>query len=210
MAVLWRHFQDQFNDSLIFSFLKPGRIVCNKQFAVLTLDQEAWPALLTQRYGAAFSIARRLAEGLIRSGNGQRTIADLLNEQPFFREFSPEAQALIAGCAFNVHFADDQRILTEGAPADHFYVIRSGRVAVEVDDPRPLAGGLPNLRRLSEPPNATVLHPNRFDDGRLRLALVSGGRARFECLVRRFVGRFDRHHPPLPTALECPSTSTGM
>ena len=65
-----------------------------------------------------------------------KSIADLLNEQPFFREFSPEAQALIAGCAFNVHFADDQRILTEGGEADHFYVLRSGRVAIEVDDPR--------------------------------------------------------------------------
>ena len=53
-----------------------------------------------------------------------KSIAQLLDEQPFFREFSPEAQALIAGCAFNVHFADDQRILTEGGEADHFYVLR--------------------------------------------------------------------------------------
>ena len=65
-----------------------------------------------------------------------KSIAQLLDEQPFFRAFSPEAQELIAGCAFNVHVADDQRILTEGGHADHFYVLRSGLVAVEVDDPR--------------------------------------------------------------------------
>lgn len=65
-----------------------------------------------------------------------RSIADLLNEQPFFMAFSPEARELMAGCARNVHFSEDDRILSEGGHADSFYVLRSGRVALEVDDPR--------------------------------------------------------------------------
>ena len=65
-----------------------------------------------------------------------KSIAELLDEQPFFAAFSPEARELMAGCAHNVHFAEDERVLSEGGHADLFYVLRSGRVAIEVDDPR--------------------------------------------------------------------------
>lgn len=63
------------------------------------------------------------------------TIEDMLESHPFFAGLSPYALELIAGCASNVHFAEGSRIFDEGAPASLFYVIRQGRVALEVHSP---------------------------------------------------------------------------
>jgi CRP/FNR family cyclic AMP-dependent transcriptional regulator len=65
-----------------------------------------------------------------------KTIADLLEEHPFFGDLQPEALELIAGCGLNVHFADDERMLSEGEPADNFFVLRTGKVAIEVNSPQ--------------------------------------------------------------------------
>jgi len=48
---------------------------------------------------------------------------------------------LITGCATNVRFAQDQYIFHEGEAADHFYIIRAGRVALEIFTP----GGAVNV-----------------------------------------------------------------
>jgi CRP-like cAMP-binding protein len=63
------------------------------------------------------------------------TIADLLESHPFFAGLSPYALELIAGCASNVHFDEGSRIFDQGEPASQFYVIRDGRVALEVHSP---------------------------------------------------------------------------
>lgn len=42
---------------------------------------------------------------------------------------------LVAGCAKNVAFAAGQLILAEGEPADTLYLVRRGRVALEVHAP---------------------------------------------------------------------------
>ena len=41
----------------------------------------------------------------------------------------------MAGCAVNVHFRAGQHLFHEGEPADTFYVIRHGRVSIEVHAP---------------------------------------------------------------------------
>jgi CRP-like cAMP-binding protein len=64
-------------------------------------------------------------------------MADLLRAHPFFAGLGGEAIALIAGCAINVHFTEGERIFREGDPADTFYVIRHGRVALEIHSPGP-------------------------------------------------------------------------
>jgi CRP/FNR family transcriptional regulator, cyclic AMP receptor protein len=64
-----------------------------------------------------------------------KSIGDLLSDHPFFADLDPAVISLIAGCGTNVHMAPRQRILTEGEPADVFYVLRSGRVAVEIAVP---------------------------------------------------------------------------
>lgn len=63
------------------------------------------------------------------------TIEDLLESHPFFAGLSPSAVELIAGCASNVHFSEGARIFDQGEPANQFYVIRRGRVALEVHSP---------------------------------------------------------------------------
>jgi CRP/FNR family transcriptional regulator, cyclic AMP receptor protein len=63
------------------------------------------------------------------------TIKDLLENHPFFAGLSPSAVELIAGCASNVHFAEGARIFGQGEPANLFYVIRHGRVALEMHSP---------------------------------------------------------------------------
>lgn len=63
------------------------------------------------------------------------TMTELLGSHPFFAGLSPSAVELIAGCASNVHFAEGDHIFDEGKPANIFYVIRHGRVALEVYSP---------------------------------------------------------------------------
>ena len=65
-----------------------------------------------------------------------RSIPDLLKEHPFFADLPGETLELIAGCGRNVHFGQDERIITASEPADVFYVLRSGKVAIEVDTPQ--------------------------------------------------------------------------
>src|SRR5581483_8784578 len=55
---------------------------------------------------------------------------EVLSQIPFFAGMSDDAVALIAGCGRNVHFDEGETILRQGDPADTFYVIRHGSVAV--------------------------------------------------------------------------------
>ncbi|MDH4144204.1 MAG: cyclic nucleotide-binding domain-containing protein [Acidimicrobiia bacterium] len=64
-----------------------------------------------------------------------KAIHDLLAEHPFFAELEPADLDLLAGCGANVHFRAGERILVEGEPADVFYVLRSGRVSLEIGVP---------------------------------------------------------------------------
>ena len=65
-----------------------------------------------------------------------KTMPDIVAEHPLFVGTTPEAQALIAGCTQNRRFRLDETILREGDPADVFFLIKEGRVAVEIDTPR--------------------------------------------------------------------------
>ena len=64
-----------------------------------------------------------------------RDLSDLLADHPFFRGLRPDDVALIAGCGSNVHYAANEMVFREGAAADHFYLLRHGRVALEIDSP---------------------------------------------------------------------------
>jgi CRP/FNR family transcriptional regulator, cyclic AMP receptor protein len=65
-----------------------------------------------------------------------RTLAEYLPEHPFFAGLDSSAMELIVGCARNAHFEQGDVLFRTGSPADTFYVIRHGRVALEVHDPR--------------------------------------------------------------------------
>jgi CRP-like cAMP-binding protein len=64
-----------------------------------------------------------------------QTIAQYLPEHPFFLGLDSATTDLLAGCAANVHIRPDEFLFREGTAADHFYVLRHGRVAIEVRTP---------------------------------------------------------------------------
>jgi CRP/FNR family transcriptional regulator, cyclic AMP receptor protein len=64
-----------------------------------------------------------------------RTIEQYLPDHPFFTGLDESAIALLAGCAVNVHVDAGRMLFREGEPADRFYVVRRGRVAIEVRSP---------------------------------------------------------------------------
>jgi CRP/FNR family transcriptional regulator, cyclic AMP receptor protein len=64
-----------------------------------------------------------------------KDIQQILVEHPFFAGFAPEHGRLIAGCARNHRFDAGSFLLREGEPADTFFLIRHGRVTVEIATP---------------------------------------------------------------------------
>jgi CRP/FNR family cyclic AMP-dependent transcriptional regulator len=64
-----------------------------------------------------------------------RTIEQYLPDHPFFAGLDQEALAIVAGCATNVSFAPGEFLFREGQPADQFFVVRRGRVALQVHGP---------------------------------------------------------------------------
>jgi CRP/FNR family cyclic AMP-dependent transcriptional regulator len=64
-----------------------------------------------------------------------RTIEQLIAETPIFEGLTPENLEFIAGCAWNERIPEGTRLLREGEPADRFYIIRHGMVALEFEAP---------------------------------------------------------------------------
>lgn len=60
-----------------------------------------------------------------------RSIADLVQAHPLFRDLAPDIVGLIAGCGQNGVFSAGAYLCREGETADYFYLIREGRVALE-------------------------------------------------------------------------------
>lgn len=65
-----------------------------------------------------------------------KTLGELLAEHPFFKGLDPKHLQIIADCASNVVFQEGEQIFREGEDANNFYVIRHGKVALEVFVPR--------------------------------------------------------------------------
>ena len=63
------------------------------------------------------------------------TVGDLLEHHEFFAGLPQPDLRLIAGCGRNVAFAAGEYLFREGEPADTFYVVRHGRVALEIYAP---------------------------------------------------------------------------
>jgi CRP/FNR family cyclic AMP-dependent transcriptional regulator len=60
-----------------------------------------------------------------------KSLAEVVAESPVFAGMAKEHLELLAGCAQNVHFADGRTIVREGEPADVFYLVRHGAVALD-------------------------------------------------------------------------------
>lgn len=61
-----------------------------------------------------------------------QTIETLLQDVPFFAGLAPAHLELVAGCASNVHFGEDDVLFREGDQADTFYLVRQGVIAIEM------------------------------------------------------------------------------
>jgi len=65
-----------------------------------------------------------------------RTLRQYLPEHPFFAGLDDASMDLVVGCAQNVRFRAGEVLFRTGEPANTFFVIREGRVALDVHDPR--------------------------------------------------------------------------
>ena len=63
------------------------------------------------------------------------TLDELIAHSPVFAGLEQAHLALIAGCAVNERFDAGAELFREGGPADRFFLIREGAVALEVDAP---------------------------------------------------------------------------
>lgn len=63
------------------------------------------------------------------------TLEPILAKHPFFQGLEPQYLKLIVGCAANVLFQQGQVIFRADEEADRFYLIRRGKVAIELYAP---------------------------------------------------------------------------
>ena len=63
------------------------------------------------------------------------TLERIVMAHPFFAGLESELGPLIAGCAKNLRFTAGQYLFRSGEPANEFYLIREGTVALEIQPP---------------------------------------------------------------------------
>jgi CRP/FNR family transcriptional regulator, cyclic AMP receptor protein len=63
------------------------------------------------------------------------TLEPLLGDHPFLKGLEPEYLALLAGCATNVRFGAGSFLFREGGAADRCFLIREGKIALEIAAP---------------------------------------------------------------------------
>lgn len=64
------------------------------------------------------------------------SLVELVAQHAFFAGLRAEDVEFIAGCGKNVVFQEDETIARQGSPADCFYILRTGRVAIEALAPQ--------------------------------------------------------------------------
>jgi CRP-like cAMP-binding protein len=63
------------------------------------------------------------------------TLERLIGEHAFFAGLDARYLSLLVSCAANVRFQAGQMLFSHGEEANHFYLIRDGKVAVEIHSP---------------------------------------------------------------------------
>jgi CRP/FNR family cyclic AMP-dependent transcriptional regulator len=64
------------------------------------------------------------------------TLERILAEHAFFEGLEPEHLKVVTGCASNVRFAPGAYVFREGEEANQFYLLRQGKVAIEIFAPQ--------------------------------------------------------------------------
>ena len=60
-------------------------------------------------------------------------LSDILRQHPFLADLSEAHMQTLAGCASNARFTEGSYVIHEGQLANKFFLIRTGRVALEID-----------------------------------------------------------------------------
>jgi CRP/FNR family cyclic AMP-dependent transcriptional regulator len=60
------------------------------------------------------------------------TLERIIAQHPFLKDLESEYIKLIVGCASNVRFNPDKFLFREGEEANQFYMIRQGKVALQI------------------------------------------------------------------------------
>jgi CRP/FNR family transcriptional regulator, cyclic AMP receptor protein len=60
------------------------------------------------------------------------TLESILAEHPFIKDLKSEYVQLMLGCASNVRFEAGQFVFHEGEDANQFFLIREGKIALEI------------------------------------------------------------------------------
>ena len=63
------------------------------------------------------------------------TLEGLIAEHPFFNGLEMPYLKVLVGCASNVRFEPGQSVFREGEEANQFYLIRHGKVSLEISAP---------------------------------------------------------------------------
>ena len=64
------------------------------------------------------------------------TLERILAEHAFFEGLEPEHLKVVTGCASNVRFTPGAYVFREGEQANQFYLLRQGKVAIEIFAPQ--------------------------------------------------------------------------
>lgn len=75
--------------------------------------------------GAPVSAVPELSDTL------SQALYDLIAQQPFFKGLNPHQLQLLTDSALEMKFEPEQTIFAEGSPANRFYLILEGKVALE-------------------------------------------------------------------------------
>jgi CRP-like cAMP-binding protein len=62
-------------------------------------------------------------------------LTEIMRQHPFLAGLQDEYMSTLIGCASNVRFAEGAYIIQEGETANKFFMIRTGRVALEIGLP---------------------------------------------------------------------------
>lgn len=65
-----------------------------------------------------------------------QTLEHIIGEHPFFIGLDPQYFGLVVGCASNVRFRAGEYMLKEGTEANAFYLIRAGKISLELCSPQ--------------------------------------------------------------------------
>lgn len=119
------------------------------------------------------------------------TLEPILAEHPFLTGLEPEHLQLLAECASLVNFNPGQMIFTEGQTTKHFYLIRYGRVAIEVHTARRGAITLTTLGEGELLGWSWILSPHQWHVDARATELTRAIALDFSCVLRHCEANHD-------------------